>query len=127
NVSAIYQQVLIVNEATVMHDPLGRMEIMETIKHLQEREHLSLIMITHDLHEVIQTDRVIVLNKGKIWEEGSPRHVLKHGNKLQMIGLDIPFISQLNDKLIEEDIHLQKAPLTMDEMMEELWKYHSKM
>ena len=75
-VIAVSPQVLILYEATVMLDPLGRMEIMETIKHLQEKDQLSLITITHDLHAVIQTDRVIVLNKGEIWEEGTPRHVL---------------------------------------------------
>lgn len=126
-VIAVSPQVLILDEATVMLDPLGRMEIMETIKHLQEKDQLSLITITHDLHEVIQTDRVIVLNKGEIWKEGTPRHVLNHGKALQHIGLDIPFISQLYEKLKEKGIYLEKAPLTMKEMMEELWTYHSNM
>src|SRR5690625_7343675 len=66
-VIAVSPQVLILDEATVMLDPLGRMEIMETIKHLQEKDQLSLITITHDLHEVIQTDQVLVLNNAVIW------------------------------------------------------------
>src|SRR5690625_3230348 len=60
---AISPKVLILDEATVMLDPQGRMEIMETITHLQRNEQLSLITITHDLHEVIKVDRVIVLNE----------------------------------------------------------------
>lgn len=125
-VIAISPKVLILDEATVMLDPLGRMEIMETIKRVQEQEKLSLITITHDLEEVIQVDRVIVLNEGEIWTIGTPRKVLENGKALQEIGLDIPFIAQLYNALNERNIKLTQAALTMEEMMEELWIYHLK-
>lgn len=125
-VIAISPKVLILDEATVMLDPLGRMEIMETIKHVQQQKELSLITITHDLEEVIQVDRVIVLNKGEIWTIGRPREVLEHGKVLQEIGLDIPFIAQLSSALNERNIKLAQTALTMEEMMEELWTYHLK-
>lgn len=124
-VIAVSPKVLILDEATVMLDPKGRTEIMETISHLQRREEISLITITHDLQEVIQVERVIVLNQGQIWKIGNPREVLKEGKVLQKIGLDIPFISQLSDELKTLGVHIQKDPLTIDEMLEELWTLHS--
>lgn len=125
-VIAISPKVLILDEATAMLDPLGRMEIMETIKHVQKEAELSLITITHDLEEVIQVDRVIVLNQGELWTTGTPREVLKHGKALQEIGLDIPFIAQLSSALQERNIKLANTALTMEEMMEELWTFHLK-
>lgn len=125
-VIAISPKVLILDEATVMLDPLGRLEIMDTIKHVQDQEQLSLITITHDLEEVIQVDRVIVLNQGEIWTIGTPREVLEHGKALQEIGLDIPFIAQLSSALQERNIKLAQTALTMEEMMEELWTFHLK-
>src|SRR5690625_1407676 len=92
---AISPKVLILDEATVMLDPRGRNEIMETIKQLTEQEELSLITITHDLQEVTQVERVIVLNKGEIWTTGSPRTILRNSKELQAIGLDVPFITDL--------------------------------
>lgn len=124
-VIAVSPKVLILDEATVMLDPKGRTEIMETISHLQRLEEISLITITHDLQEVIQVERVIVLNQGQIWKIGNPREVLKEGKVLQKIGLDIPFISQLSDELKTLGVHVQKDPLTIDEMLEELWTLHS--
>lgn len=126
-VIAISPKVLILDEATVMLDPLGRQEIMETIQYIQAKEQLSLITITHDLEEVTQVDRVIVLNQGNIWAEGTPREILQHGNDLQQIGLDVPFVIQLTTALQARGLTLAHTPLTIEEMMEELWKSHSKM
>lgn len=125
-VIAISPQVLILDEATVMLDPRGRKEIMETINQLTEREQLSFITITHDLQEVTQVDRVIVLNKGEVWTIGTPRDILKNGKQLHEIGLDVPFITELSSQLKERDITVQKEPFTTEEILEELWVLHSK-
>src|SRR5690625_3501681 len=69
---ALQPRLIILDEATVMLDPIGRQEIMQTINNLRRAENLSLIMVTHDLEEIIKADRVIVLNEGEIWAEGSP-------------------------------------------------------
>lgn len=126
-VIAISPKVLILDEATVMLDPKGRTEIMETISHLQKEKELSLITITHDLQEVTKVERVIVLNKGEIWASGTPREILKNGNDLQEIGLDVPFIIELSQELKHLGIAVQTEPLTIEEMLEELWILHSKM
>lgn len=119
-VIAISPQVIILDEATVMLDPRGRKEMMETIATLQQEEELSLIMITHDLHEVVQADRVIVLNEGEIWAIDTPKNILQHGEKLQQIGLDIPFMTQLALELRKENVQLAKTPVTIEEMLTEI-------
>src|SRR5690625_3534380 len=73
SVLAISPQVLILDEATAMLDPKGRSEIMDTVSTVQGEQKLSLITITHDLSEVVQAERVIVMNKGEIWDEATPR------------------------------------------------------
>lgn len=125
-VLAISPEVLILDEATVMLDPLGRKEIMETINHVQKQGNLTLITITHDLQEVIKVDHVVVLNKGEIWKEAVPRELMKYGNELKAIGLDVPFITGLSQELKLLGLQLENEPLTMNEMMEELWILHSK-
>src|SRR5699024_3553037 len=124
-VLAIQPQVMILDEATVMLDPIGRIEIMETMTELQQKESLSFITITHDLNEVKLVDKVIVMNEGNVCEINTPKEILKEGNKIKDIGLAVPFISSLADALKEQDIALENNPMTMDEMLEELWISHS--
>ena len=125
-VIAISPKVLILDEATVMLDPRGRKEIMKTINTLTTQEQLSLITITHDLYEITQVDRVIVLNEGEIWKVDTPAAVLQEGDALQEIGLDVPFITALSNQLRAEGILLEKEPFTIEEMVESLWTLHSK-
>lgn len=125
-VLAIAPEVLILDEATVMLDPLGRKEMMETMTRVQKEQSISFITITHDLEEVIQVDRVIVLNKGEIWQETTPRELMKLGRELQEIGLGTPFITNLAKELKDNGVILKNEPLTREEMLEELWILHSK-
>ncbi|HLR72579.1 MAG TPA: energy-coupling factor ABC transporter ATP-binding protein [Pseudogracilibacillus sp.] len=125
-VIAISPKVLILDEATVMLDPRGRKQIMKTISTLTTEEQLSLITITHDLYEITQVDRVIVLNQGEIWKVDTPAAVLQEGDALRDIGLDVPFITALSNQLRTEGILLEKEPFTIEEMVESLWTLHSK-
>lgn len=126
-VIAIIPKVLILDEATVMLDPKGRLEIMETIQKLQKEMDVSLIAITHDLNEILKVKKIIVLNKGEIWNIGTPREIISKGPELKKIGLDIPFITELSNEMKDLGIQLEKEPLSMEEMLEELWILHSKM
>lgn len=127
SVLAIQPKILILDEATAMLDPLGRKEIMDTMSHVQEEQDVSLITITHDLHEVTQVDRVIVLNKGEIWDEGTPKEIFSKKDALREIGLDVPFVTLLKDDLETYGIDLQEEPLNHEQLLEDLWIYHSKM
>jgi energy-coupling factor transport system ATP-binding protein len=127
SVLAINPQVLILDEATAMLDPKGRKEIMQTVSDIQEKNEISLITITHDLEEVVQAERVIVMNSGKVWAEATPRDIFNQKDELRKIGLDVPFIAVLADELKQLDILINHEPLNQDELLEELWTLHSKM
>ncbi len=126
-VISIFPKVLILDEATVMLDPKGRMEIVETIQQLQQTMDITLVAITHDLKEILQTDKVIILNKGEIWDIGTPRHIIAKGEKLRKIGLDIPFITELTEELTTLGMPLKTDLIYSEELLEELWTLHSKM
>ncbi|MGF7016040.1 energy-coupling factor ABC transporter ATP-binding protein [Ornithinibacillus bavariensis] len=127
SVLAINPEVLILDEATAMLDPKGRKEIMRTVSEIQEKNEISLITITHDLEEVVQAERVIVMNSGKVWAEATPRDIFKQKDDLRKIGLDVPFVAVLADELKQLDIMIKNEPLNHDELLEELWTLHSKM
>lgn len=125
SVLAVSPKFIILDEATAMLDPKGRKEIMNTVHRVQEERDLSLITITHDLHEVTQSSRVIVMNKGEVWMQGSPRDVFSKKEHLQEIGLDTPFVSKLADHLKAEGVPLTREPLNHQELLEELWTSRS--
>lgn len=126
SVLAIAPKVLILDEATAMLDPSGRQEIMQTVASIQGREKLSLITITHDLQEVAQADRVIVMNTGEIWKEQSPREIFSQKEALREIGLDVPFVAILADELKQAGVAISAEPLNHEELLEDLWTLHSR-
>lgn len=125
-VLAVSPKLLILDEATVMLDPRGRTEIMETISNIIKRENLTLITITHDLYEATQVDRIIVLNKGEINMIGTPDEIFEHQSVLQQMGLDIPFTVELSNELIQLGVNLNKHALNHEQLLEELWILHSR-
>ncbi|SEB19169.1 energy-coupling factor transport system ATP-binding protein [Thalassobacillus cyri] len=127
SVLAVAPELIILDEATAMLDPKGRLEIMETIRQVQENQDLSLITITHDLREVIKADRVLVMNQGRRWLEGDPREVFAEKDALMNIGLDTPFVTKLAAELSAAGLNIQREPLNHQELLEELWTLHSKM
>lgn len=72
-VLALQPSILILDEATSMLDPQGRREVVETVRQLVNQKGITVLSITHDLEEAAQSDRVIILNKGEILEEGLQR------------------------------------------------------
>lgn len=126
SVLAISPEVIILDEATAMLDPRGRKEIMQTVSSVQNDNKLSLITITHDLSEVVQADRVIVMNNGEVWDESTPRHIFTKQSDLKDIGLDVPFVAVLADQLKQEGLQLADEPLNHEELLEELWTLHSR-
>lgn len=126
SVLAISPQVIILDEATAMLDPKGRMEIMHTVANVKEQHEMSLITITHDLTEVVKAERVIVMNKGEVWDEDTPRGIFSKKDALRKIGLDVPFVAVLADELKATGLSIHHEPLNHEELLEELWTLHSK-
>lgn len=125
SVLAVSPNYMIFDEATAMLDPKGRKEIMQTIRDLQSERSLSVVTITHDLREVTQADRVIVMNDGEVWMEGTPRDVFSKKDQLVEIGLDTPFVSKLAEEMKSAGLPLLREPLNHQELLEELWTLDS--
>ncbi|GLO64359.1 MULTISPECIES: energy-coupling factor ABC transporter ATP-binding protein [Oceanobacillus] len=127
SVLAISPKILILDEATAMLDPIGRKEIMQTVNSIQDSQGLSLITITHDLQEITRADRVIVMNNGERWDETTPSQLFKRKEALREIGLDVPFVAHLSDAFRSNGVAIENSPLSHEELLEELWTYHSRM
>lgn len=126
-VLAVSPEVIILDEATAMLDPRGRHAIMNTVSAVQKKHQLGLITITHDLQEVVQAERVIVMNQGEIWREAVPRDIFLEKDDLQRIGLDLPFVALLAGELKDLGMQVTGEPMNHDELLEDLWTLHSKM
>lgn len=111
---------LVMDEATSMLDPQGRIEVLSTLKRLNQELGLTIIYITHFMEEVVLAHRVAVLEKGKIKMTGTPKEIFKLGDELVRTGLDVPEITQLAGKLKKGGWLADQAILTLDEMVDSL-------
>lgn len=123
---ALRPRLLILDEATSMLDPQGRMEVIETIRELRKETGLTVISITHDLEEAALADRIIVMNAGHKQLEGTPETVFFAGNKLTDLGLDLPFAMRMSKLLTEAGVQLSSEHMSEDGLVEDLWTFYSK-
>ncbi|MEN1009233.1 energy-coupling factor ABC transporter ATP-binding protein [Listeria monocytogenes] len=124
-VLALQPDVIILDEATSMLDPRGRAEVMETIRIMREQEDITVISITHDLDEVLFADRVIVMNKGEIHSEGTPKEIFQQADAMREIGLGVPFIIELQEKLVAGGFEIGSTVLSEGALLDQLWKLNS--
>lgn len=118
SILAMKPDIIIFDEATSMLDPKGKQDIKNIMKEL----HLSgktIISVTHDIEEVLNSSQTIVLNKGRIEMIDEPLKVFEHAQRLQAINLDIPFVFKVRNLFKESGINL-KACATIEELVEEL-------
>ena len=120
---AMHPSILIFDEATSMLDPKGKKEIKQLMYELSGDDEITIISITHDIEEVLQSDDCIVLNKGKIFMHGKPEAVFKEPEKLREIDLDIPFVEQTREAFGKYKIRLKSDDLKG--MVDELCRYRS--
>ncbi len=120
-VVALRPAIIILDEATSMLDPEGRRELIETVKGIRKDYDMTVISITHDLEEVAMSDRVLVMKKGEIESNSSPRELFSR-NDLDQIGLDDPFANQLKHSLSQNGYDLPENYLTESELEDKLWE-----
>jgi len=89
-VIAMRPRCIVLDEPTAMLDPVGRQEVMATIKDLNRRAGVTVVLITHHMDEAAQADRLVVMSKGKIVADGKPKDVFQHVEELRSIGLTVP-------------------------------------
>jgi energy-coupling factor transport system ATP-binding protein len=126
-VLALRPAIIILDEATSMLDPRGREEVLETVRLLKEEKLLTVISITHDLDEAAKADRIIVMNRGKVYRVGPPEEVFSMDEELIQLGLDIPFSVKMCKAIRQEGIELSKQYLSEEELVTELWTSHFNM
>ena len=96
---AMRPQIIIFDEPTAMLDPIGRREVMQTIRYLNEKMGVTIVLITHFMDEAAQAGRIMVINEGRIALEGTPREVFSQVETLKSIGLDVPAATELAQRL----------------------------
>lgn len=124
---AMRPSILILDEATSMLDPEGRQELIQYIENIRQQYGMTVLSITHDLDEVVMSNRVLVLKQGKVESISSPRELFSRGSELVDLGLDIPFSALLTQKLKNQGLIDCEGYLTEKELVEQLWEYLSKM
>ena len=112
---AMQSHCIVLDEPTAMLDPIGRSEVMDTIRQLNA-EGITVIIITHFMEEAVQAGRVVVVNHGEVQMDGTPRDVFKHVEELKNMGLDVPAAAEIAYKLRQKGIPLPDDIITKEEL-----------
>lgn len=119
-VIAMQPKCIVLDEPTAMLDPNGRKEVIQTIEELRRKEKVTVILITHYMEEVVGVDRVIVMDKGHIVMEGTPRGIFSRVEELKQYRLDVPQVTLLAYELQKRGVKLPDGILSTEELVEEL-------
>ncbi len=117
---AMEPKCIVLDEPTAMLDPVGREEVMNTIKRLNKEMGITIIHITHYMDEALYADRVIVMNEGKIVMQGTPKEVFRQAESISNLGLDVPPLGKLSRMLASSGILVDPDALNVDELVNEL-------
>ena len=117
-VLAMRPKILILDEPTAMLDPEGRREVLEAVHSLNRRERITVILITHDMEEAVDADRIYVMDGGRIALTGTPREVFAQAEQLAAIGLTVPMAVAVAGLLRQEGLAVEGTPLTQEELVE---------
>lgn len=121
-VVAMCPKCIVLDEATAMLDPNGRKEVLRTVEELRKREHVTVILITHYMEEVIGADRVIVMDQGHVVMDGTTREIFSQVELLKKYRLDVPQVTMLAHGLKQRGLDIKEGILTTNELIEALEK-----
>lgn len=119
-VVAMEPKCIVLDEPTAMLDPVGRKEVLKTVQKLREQKHVTVILITHYMEEVIDADKIYVMDHGHIVMEGTPREIFSQVDKLKEYRLDVPQASVLADTLRKRGLDIPPGILRREELVEAL-------
>lgn len=126
-VLAMQPDCIVLDEPTAMLDPKGRAEVMATIHELNEKEGITIVLITHFMEEAVTADRVMVIDRGVLQMDGTAREVFSQADKLTEIGLDVPVAADLSRRLRKAGMAVSENCMTDEELGEALCPFVSKM
>lgn len=111
---------IILDEPTAMLDPKGRKEVLDALYELNRKEKVSVILITHYMEEVVDADHVVVMDKGKVVMEGTPRDIFKRVDELRATRLSVPQVTELAHELRKSGLPIKEDILTKEELIHEI-------
>ncbi|MFB6469197.1 energy-coupling factor ABC transporter ATP-binding protein [Cytobacillus sp. Hz8] len=121
-VLAMEPDVIVLDEPTAGLDPRGRKEIMEMFYRLHQERGLSTVLVTHSMEDAaMYADRIVIMHKGKVYKQGTPKEIFSSPEGLLELGLDVPEVVRFQNKF-EHTFHakLSKTCLTMEDLTEEI-------
>lgn len=120
SILSMQPECIVLDEPTAMLDPHGREEVMRTIQMLNRERKMTVVLITHYMDEAARADRVVVIQKGNIALDGTPREVFRNVEKLKGYGLDVPQVTEIAHELIKAGIDMPDDVLTVEECADAL-------
>ena len=117
---AMKPKCIVLDEPPAMLDPLGRKDVLNVLHELNRQENVTVILITHYMEEVIDIDKLYVMDDGKLVMSGTPREIFSQVEKLKKLRLDVPHVTELAYELQKEGVPLKNGILTSEEFTEEL-------
>ncbi|MBD9018695.1 MAG: energy-coupling factor transporter ATPase [Coprococcus comes] len=123
-VMAMRPKCIVLDEPTAMLDPNGRKEVLRSVMELRKREHITVILITHYMEEVVDADHVFVMDHGHVVMQGTPREIFSQVDTLKHYRLDVPQVTEVTYLLRKEGIDLPADILTVEEMVGALCQFN---
>ena len=119
-VVAMEPKCIVLDEPTAMLDPVGRKEVLKTVQKLREQKKVTVILITHYMEEVVDADKIYVMDHGRVVMEGSPREVFSRVDELKSYRLDVPQATLLADELRKRGLKIPEGILKKEELVDAL-------
>lgn len=116
-VVAMKPRCIVLDEPTAMLDPNGRKEVLKTVRELNEKEGVTVILITHYMEEVVYADKVYVMDGGHVVLSGTPREIFSQVEELKKYRLDVPQVTLLAYELKKAGVDIPEGILTIDELV----------
>lgn len=117
-VMAMRPKCIVLDEPTAMLDPNGRKEVLRSVMELRKREHITVILITHYMEEVVDADHVFVMDHGHVVMQGTPREIFSQVDTLKHYRLDVPQVTILADELRKRGLDIPAGVLKKEELVE---------
>ena len=119
-VLAMEPKCIVLDEPTAMLDPNGRKEVVRAVEELRKKKHVTVILITHYMEEVIDADQVFVMDDGHIVMHGTPREIFSQVDELKAYRMDVPQVTMLAEELRNRGLDLPRGVLRREELVEAL-------
>jgi energy-coupling factor transport system ATP-binding protein len=122
-VLAMEPECIVLDEATAMLDPMGRRDVLETVHRLNREKGMTVVLITHHMSEAEDADRVIVMNRGKIYLDGAPREIFQKVEEMDSIGLTVPDTVKILWRLRRSGADVPLTAITPEECADAIMNY----